>query len=874
MMSSRNQDEGRPLGTAPRHHKSSERLHRAHAGGHGHVLGGGGGSSTALSSKRSKSYSQIMNAAHTGGGSSSKKKKQQQHGRRVSRDDGSRAQTGAKGEKENSEDNAEDEGWTSSSHKGTPNETETEDRSSRSENRDASSSDEEEEHDEGIVVATSRAKRRPEAPQAPAHQTDLEASTHTSAAPKLERSDTSTTIRGDERTPQQGAKPLPEQGEAQDRGQAVDKAAQMTTDCLLKWPSQENGEAREQPQEAHQPNKLGSLRPELYRSVSSASARTLAGTSPMPSNGPPSPKSIRSVRSMRNTPAFLSRGTHKPAAPPKVSAQYVFAGDHSPVLDRSDIVASPSEAPRQIGQSSFESASHYRIGSAGESRRKPSLSSSRSSFINLASASPSAALLSNEAVNGEPSSSHTSRAIDAMQRASSSGFASRAEQPRQRTRSWQSGNEAVKLASKLRMSHAGTSDGAKRGAAEGNGSMSEATRMLASSGSKYFTGTRASGADGPTAKALAQYHKPTVSTFVKREDDFKATEQPVPYGSLYDKHFARASAQEKGKSRHGKGRAAAEARRNVRQNSHGGGGGDDNDDDDDYEADEDEPPAIRYVMDYGLSGPAVQNTLTTQALLSTCLDHDEFESSWAPALAQAAGLGADDGRDGGPRRLMGGPDAYDGGLASGSAGLDPLHLGGNVGPTGGFFINGPNATPLHFLHGLTNTNDSPFPLDATDIAGPGALAALDEAAQQQGSGDYLDAKSLRAVAQTWAALNAAKTHIMTRRYVDPMRESMERVAAAGGIKMTSQSSSAAAGAKGSVMGGAASGGSSSDKQTGLHTPQPSYFNSLTRSHTHGNLGVAGGAGHNTTMTTTTTLSPGDSVRNWGWRNLFSEPGTS
>lgn len=523
------------------------------------------------------------------------------------------------------------------------------------------------------------------------------------------------------------------------------------------------------------------------RNASAASTRNVMGAGSRDVTASPA-----SVRSTRKRTSLMPRESSINAAPPKLSTEYAFAGGVGQQRDgvrrnekdtHAGMVTSPSE-PARLHERSIDSASQYRFSAPDpSSRRKSSISSSRSSFINLPGVSPSLGLVTQEAANAESTGPQTSRALQAMQRASIGGGGSQSAftlPRRERTKSWQStgSTEAAKLANRLRMSRGGES------VDEGT-TTSSASRMLANSGTKYFMGIRS---DGPTVKSLARYNKPTVSVFVNREDDFRSVEKSVTHGSLFDENFARA-------------RLGTE-------------GSEDDQGEEDRRSSGGDIHVVRYLMDYGLSGPAIQKTPTTQALLSTCLDNDEFEATWAPALAQAAGLG-DDHRGQGLAVEHG--DTV--------TGLEGMALGG-AGTGGGVYINGPNATPLHFLHGLTNTADSPFPLDETD------MAREPDDATAGAQGEYVDAKNLRAVALTWAALNATKSHIVTRRYVDPMRESMERVTLAGDIQLGPQ-------------GGPGQGRPS-------HGTGGSYM-----SHPGGQIAGSGAT------------TPGGTLR-WGWRQLFSE----
>jgi len=447
-------------------------------------------------------------------------------------------------------------------------------------------------------------------------------------------------------------------------------------------------------------------------------------------------------------------------------------------------IANSRSEPGHLKDDSVDSTLQAAIKSA---RRKSSISSIQSTTINLPSASPSMADISLGAVRAEHSKQGSgSSALDAMQRASASGFQTHEDKKqydRRRTTSTQSlsAADAANLATRLRMA---------RGESFDEAHTTSASKLLANSSSKYFTISNRN--DMSSTKAMKEYNKPVISTFVKRLGERKNIEVKVERGSLFDEDFSRArlsSGQRRGNSGEEEGE----------------------------EDDEEEPLSVRYVMDFGLSGPAVHKTPTTEALLSTLLDQHEFEATWAPALANAAGLGE------GTRRAR--EAAREGG------GLEYMQMNG-LSSTGGVAVNGPNATPMHFLHGLTNTTDAPFPLDASDMV---AHPNNPNASVLVNGGEHLDAKNLRSIAMTWTALNVNKRHVVTRRYVDPMRESLERVGKAASGSISSKWVATPGGSAG-----------------GLHQAHH-FVNNMTP-----NSG---------------TTTPGGSLRWGGWRNLFSEQHT-
>ncbi|KAJ1019990.1 hypothetical protein NDA16_004271 [Ustilago loliicola] len=233
-------------------------------------------------------------------------------------------------------------------------------------------------------------------------------------------------------------------------------------------------------------------------------------------------------------------------------------------------------------------------------------------------------------------------------------------------------------------------------------------------------GSTQRGAQGYNPR-LEKYKKPVVSTFVKDTSSESPQAIEVQASSVYSKLFAQAH--------------------------------------DSQDGDESDRRMIRYVMGYGISGPPIEKSRLSDALLGPSLDMADFESSWAPALAHAAGLGA--------------------------AVPPPIRTEyGLVTPEAPAAAGGPNSTPLHLIHGLTTTSPDPFPLDPTDVP------ALQEDADvfdshpvsqlAQNPIQLVDPGLIRAIAITTHAAAVHRSHIVTRRYADPMREGLERVVRSSG----------------------------------------------------------------------------------------------
>ncbi|PWN38422.1 uncharacterized protein FA14DRAFT_159998 [Meira miltonrushii] len=807
MMSTKGSDEGRPLGGAHAKNKSSDRLHRI----------GGGNSSTNLShSKRSKSYSQIMNA--TGQSSNKSKLKRGK----------------SEGQPNAQQENEDDEGWTSADQ------TTDTDTSGNPKSQD----DSEEEPDEGLVFGNKNAKGKAKA-TAKTHEgfqigNDAnQASSEQITTPPVTQPDQTplakpVTITDDEPIPLTTPQSVSHQKVQITAEKAPDAqhTRQSSDETLAVTPREEASRAvSSSPEEQKTIERRPAL---LSRHTSSASTHTLTGFRDDVRGVTSSPISTRSAKKRMS---LLPRESSI-YAQPQLSTEYAFAGGRHgsegvPGSSKSSrnvghrssdsnlgtgITVSPSDSSRLHDRIS-ESTPHYRFGTTDsmERRRKSSVSSSRSSFINLPGVAPTLGTVSHDSIKAESTGAQTSRALEAMQRASIGAANSVSSQSAfslphdrdqaRRSLSFEGGkgaisspsstgpSEAARLANKLRMTRGKSGDDVSTGASM----PSTASQMLANSGTKYFMGIKG---DGPTAKSLARYNKPTVSVFVNRQDDFKSAEETVERGSLFDENFTRASV------------GHAKIPEHEEEEGHGISSRDDS-----GTVTPSDGTTVRYVMDYGLSGPAIQKSQTIQALLATCIDNDEFESSFAPALANAAGLG-DSGSHG--RGISAGTYAGQG-------------EGAGLG-AGGIYINGPNATPLHFIHGLTNTNDSPFPLDESEMNGGGGDHGMLDSNGQDG--EYVDAKNLRAVALTWAALNATKNHIVTRRYVDPMRESIQRVALAGGMNINPDSQS-----------------TNKNDLIGLnHHASGSHGDSYYASGRSGNSGA---------------MTPGGTLK-WGWRHLFQE----
>lgn len=172
----------------------------------------------------------------------------------------------------------------------------------------------------------------------------------------------------------------------------------------------------------------------------------------------------------------------------------------------------------------------------------------------------------------------------------------------------------------------------------------------------------------------------------------------------------------------------------------------------------DDAPQYRYLLDYALSGPPVNKAALAQVELMPQAENSLPLPTNSSAHVQQAV-----------------PDS--------SATL------------------GPNMIPFHFIHALTSSMENALALDHAEVpamasllpgvgaagmcASPtaldsGAIESEDEAEHVH----YIDNRSMRAVACTAQAVAVQRAHTVTRRFADPLRESLERVARESGYTAT------------------------------------------------------------------------------------------
>ncbi|EPQ30669.1 uncharacterized protein PFL1_01570 [Pseudozyma flocculosa PF-1] len=471
-----------------------------------------------------------------------------------------------------------------------------------------------------------------------------------------------------------------------------------------------------------------------HRAPSSASNRTLRSSVPMTS----SPGSLRSRTSVLSNMNMLFPRENHGIVPPKLDTHNALAGAlgarHE---DRGDSVG-PSRGSAKgsgRGRSGLPASASEPVGldemfpdglaqmngsmsSRGQARRKGSMSSMSGSGITLPSPSPSVGNIAPttasrgandfNSVRRGPQGSVSSLATDPNS-IESSGILS---PDRRRTTSTQSltAADAARLAAKLRLARDSIDEHSATSALRG------------ASASGFLSGGQRQGSN----PRLEKYNKPVISNFAKDQAAGEAPRGlPVTHESVFSRQFSRP---------------------HESQDEVGGP----------------QRRMYRYVMPSGLGGPPIEKSELSDALLGPSLDMDDFESSWAPALANAAGLGSRSMRH--PSRNV-----------EPEFGIGPHDTGASV--------NGPNSTPLHLIHGLTTTSPDAFPLDPTDVPAlqeGGDLFDPTTATAPHGAIKFVDPALIRAIAMTSQAISTHRAHVVTRRYADPMRESLERMARSSG----------------------------------------------------------------------------------------------
>ncbi|WFD36119.1 hypothetical protein MCUN1_002990 [Malassezia cuniculi] len=107
---------------------------------------------------------------------------------------------------------------------------------------------------------------------------------------------------------------------------------------------------------------------------------------------------------------------------------------------------------------------------------------------------------------------------------------------------------------------------------------------------------------------------------------------------------------------------------------------------------------------------------------------------------------------------------------------------------------GPNMIPFHFIHALTSAMENALALDHAEVPAmasllpgvavsdvpapesPTRISERDESDEEVDNVHYIDNHSMRAIACTAQAVSVRRTHTVTRRFADPLSESLDRVA--------------------------------------------------------------------------------------------------
>ncbi|KAK0541226.1 hypothetical protein OC842_000059 [Tilletia horrida] len=205
-----------------------------------------------------------------------------------------------------------------------------------------------------------------------------------------------------------------------------------------------------------------------------------------------------------------------------------------------------------------------------------------------------------------------------------------------------------------------------------------------------------------------------------------------------------------------------------------------------------EPVLVRYVLPYGLSGPAVEKNALNEALLAPAFEVGASEPTLANSLGRSSSgqtattsarhsVGYVAAQHAAQQMMYAAQGAAGGaGLHPGSMPMNEWMFNGGMGST--VPLAGPNAVPLHLVHGLTSTSSEDYPLDTAELAAyetglsgntqnlMGLEHDMDSMNLYQQSHHLVDPSTLRAIALTSQAVAVYRTHTVTRRFRDPFRE--------------------------------------------------------------------------------------------------------
>ncbi|CAO1617086.1 unnamed protein product [Sympodiomycopsis kandeliae] len=705
-----------------RSHKSSDRLQR---------LGAGHGSSTHLANKRSKSYTQVSQAAGAGEGRSGRNKKQGRASKDTSQDKPQQA--------------VEEEGWTSASASGTPEQSTP---ASPVESNDDGDNDADEQ-DQGLVMGLKRKSNQDpepnrvehvpssigEAADAPETNASISAASQSSLAtsshqqfPRLPVSEPSLQP-PEARTTSAMSSPsssLTPHLSQHSRTASDDTLGKNSNPEAPRTPeASAESTSRDHLTELRKPTPLRTSRHE--RMNSSASGKTLTGSQAAFDVG--SPVSISSRQSLRSrTLSLKPRDPSLAAAPPMLSTENAMGNGLTSGVDE-NYSSSPLTLSRRHSRHEIEGSETWPTSGHQQSGRRNRQVSGGSDV--------SSATLPN--LNREAGPSNQQGGLTRIPSSSTESalFADHVSKDRKRTQSIQSNTnslttaDAAKLAAKLRQARDAMDEQQQHHPqhhSNTGGGLTSRVALLANA----------------TAGDV-KFQKPVISTFSKDQERIgKPVAKAVTSNSVYSENFTRAHRSEK--EEQGSGSSTLSKYTDTA------------------------PKYIRYVARFGLSGPRIVKSSLNEALLAPSFDGDEFEASWAPALANAAGLGSRSSRFGTMASTMGNSVSSSTGPGLTSEAMEdgiPLHDPA-MAFTGSAAVNGPNATPVHLIHGLTSISSEPFPLDPADTP------SLEFHEHTSTHPLTADPETLRAIALTSQMLSTHRSHTITRRYYDPIRESIER----------------------------------------------------------------------------------------------------
>ena len=254
------------------------------------------------------------------------------------------------------------------------------------------------------------------------------------------------------------------------------------------------------------------------------------------------------------------------------------------------------------------------------------------------------------------------------------------------------------------------------------------------------------------------------------------------------------------------------------------------------------PQQYRYLLDYGLSGPSIDKDSLSHIELTPRVDSGLPLDS--PTVNET------------PMRVRGNL------RAASTPRLDQsvAERAKLVVPDSATTL-GPNMIPFHFIHALTSTFENALALDRAEVPAmasllpgvadrddpmfvaspPDADTVPDSAGEAEEHVHFIDNQSMRAIAYTAQAVSIQRIHTVTRRFSDPFREALVRVADASGymayLRTQEHAGQASVAKRPGQHGAEARGGSGSLWHRGSYRDRPHAADarhsspSLTRSNT-------------------------------------------